>query len=192
MTGAYSRPEGGWLFFGERHRTGWYFPTGLSAPHYQIHLFTNQQVISALLMYPLVKKYFNFQIKLWDLRTVKCVKQYQGHHNEYAILPLHVNEEEGLLTAGGLTSSLLLVSAVIFLCLKAISQLQLLQTGQLLILQNSAELLLQMYCNQLLKLKCYGCTPTVIAPAYLSSALSTMFRKSHYPFHSVAQKQSRK
>ncbi|XP_035184173.1 DDB1- and CUL4-associated factor 4 isoform X3 [Oxyura jamaicensis] len=39
------------------------------------------------------------KIKLWDLRTAKCVKQYQGHHNEYAILPLHVNEEEGLLTA---------------------------------------------------------------------------------------------
>lgn len=31
------------------------------------------------------------------------MKQYRGHHNEYAILPLHVNEEEGLLTAGGLT-----------------------------------------------------------------------------------------
>ncbi|KAJ7403205.1 DDB1- and CUL4-associated factor 4 isoform X2 [Pitangus sulphuratus] len=41
------------------------------------------------------------KIKLWDLRTTKCVKQYQGHHNEYAILPLHVNEEEGLLTAVG-------------------------------------------------------------------------------------------
>ncbi|NXK72915.1 DCAF4 factor, partial [Amazona guildingii] len=41
------------------------------------------------------------KIKLWDLRTTKCVKQYKGHHNEYAILPLHVNEEEGLLTAVG-------------------------------------------------------------------------------------------
>uniref|UniRef100_A0A8B9PWG2 DDB1- and CUL4-associated factor 4 n=1 Tax=Apteryx owenii TaxID=8824 RepID=A0A8B9PWG2_APTOW len=41
------------------------------------------------------------KIKLWDLRTAKCVKQYKGHHNEYAILPLHVNEEEGLLTAVG-------------------------------------------------------------------------------------------
>lgn len=49
--------------------------------------------------------YFNLQIKLWDLRTAKCVKQYKGHHNEYAILPLHVNEEEGLLTAGVLTFS---------------------------------------------------------------------------------------
>lgn len=48
--------------------------------------------------------YFNLQIKLWDLRTAKCVKHYKGHHNEYAILPLHVNEEEGLLTAGRLTS----------------------------------------------------------------------------------------
>lgn len=47
--------------------------------------------------------YFNLQIKLWDLRTAKCVKHYKGHHNEYAILPLHVNEEEGLLTAGRLT-----------------------------------------------------------------------------------------
>ncbi|OPJ83021.1 DDB1- and CUL4-associated factor 4 [Patagioenas fasciata monilis] len=41
------------------------------------------------------------KIKLWDLRTAKCVKQYKGHHNEYAVLPLHVNEEEGLLTAVG-------------------------------------------------------------------------------------------
>lgn len=31
------------------------------------------------------------------------MKQYKGHHNEYALLPLHVNEEEGLLIAGGLT-----------------------------------------------------------------------------------------
>lgn len=30
------------------------------------------------------------------------MKQYRGHHNEYALLPLHVNEEEGLLIAGGL------------------------------------------------------------------------------------------
>uniref|UniRef100_A0A8C6ZQH5 DDB1 and CUL4 associated factor 4 n=1 Tax=Nothoprocta perdicaria TaxID=30464 RepID=A0A8C6ZQH5_NOTPE len=42
------------------------------------------------------------EIKLWDLRTTQCVKQYKGHHNEYAVLPLHVNEEEGLLTAGRL------------------------------------------------------------------------------------------
>ncbi|NXU77196.1 DCAF4 factor, partial [Oreotrochilus melanogaster] len=41
------------------------------------------------------------KIKLWDLRTAKCVKEYKGHHNEYALLPLHVNEEEGLLTAVG-------------------------------------------------------------------------------------------
>uniref|UniRef100_A0A8D0G4Q0 DDB1- and CUL4-associated factor 4 n=1 Tax=Sphenodon punctatus TaxID=8508 RepID=A0A8D0G4Q0_SPHPU len=41
------------------------------------------------------------KIKLWDLRAVKCVKHYEGHHNEYATLPLHVNEEEGLLTAVG-------------------------------------------------------------------------------------------
>uniref|UniRef100_A0A8C7EH11 DDB1 and CUL4 associated factor 4 n=1 Tax=Nothoprocta perdicaria TaxID=30464 RepID=A0A8C7EH11_NOTPE len=41
------------------------------------------------------------EIKLWDLRTTQCVKQYKGHHNEYAVLPLHVNEEEGLLTAVG-------------------------------------------------------------------------------------------
>ncbi|RMC00498.1 hypothetical protein DUI87_23110 [Hirundo rustica rustica] len=41
------------------------------------------------------------KIKLWDLRTAKCVKQYKGHHNEYALLPLHVNEEEGLLIAVG-------------------------------------------------------------------------------------------
>nr|XP_032604366.2 DDB1- and CUL4-associated factor 4 isoform X3 [Taeniopygia guttata] len=41
------------------------------------------------------------KIKLWDLRTAKSVKQYKGHHNEYALLPLHVNEEEGLLIAVG-------------------------------------------------------------------------------------------
>ncbi|XP_068018257.1 DDB1- and CUL4-associated factor 4 isoform X1 [Melanerpes formicivorus] len=41
------------------------------------------------------------QIKLWDLRTAKCVKQYRGHHNESTVLPVHVNEEEGLLTAVG-------------------------------------------------------------------------------------------
>nr|XP_034968847.1 DDB1- and CUL4-associated factor 4 [Zootoca vivipara]XP_034968857.1 DDB1- and CUL4-associated factor 4 [Zootoca vivipara] len=41
------------------------------------------------------------QIKLWDLRKLKCVKEYHGHHNEHSILPLHVNEEEGLLTAVG-------------------------------------------------------------------------------------------
>ncbi|XP_074091891.1 DDB1- and CUL4-associated factor 4 isoform X1 [Macrotis lagotis] len=41
------------------------------------------------------------KIKLWDLRTNKCVKQYEGHNNEYAYLPLHIHEEEGLLIAVG-------------------------------------------------------------------------------------------
>ncbi|XP_036167854.1 DDB1- and CUL4-associated factor 4 isoform X3 [Myotis myotis] len=41
------------------------------------------------------------KIKLWDLRTTKCVRQYEGHVNEYALLPLHVHEEEGLLVAVG-------------------------------------------------------------------------------------------
>ncbi|XP_030070179.1 DDB1- and CUL4-associated factor 4 isoform X2 [Microcaecilia unicolor] len=41
------------------------------------------------------------KIKLWDLRTRKCVKQYEGHNNQYAHLPLHVNEEAGLLLAVG-------------------------------------------------------------------------------------------
>ena len=40
------------------------------------------------------------QIKLWDLRATKCVRQYDGHVNEYAYLPLHVHEEEGILVAG--------------------------------------------------------------------------------------------
>lgn len=40
-------------------------------------------------------------IKLWDLRTTKCVKQYEGHVNEYALLPLHVHEEEGIMVAVG-------------------------------------------------------------------------------------------
>ncbi|XP_029454586.1 DDB1- and CUL4-associated factor 4 isoform X2 [Rhinatrema bivittatum] len=41
------------------------------------------------------------KIKLWDLRTMNCVIQYEGHNNQYAHLPLHVNEEEGLLLAVG-------------------------------------------------------------------------------------------
>lgn len=40
------------------------------------------------------------QIKLWDIRVKRSVKQYEGHHNEYAYLPIHVNEPEGLLLAG--------------------------------------------------------------------------------------------
>ncbi|XP_054304365.2 DDB1- and CUL4-associated factor 4 isoform X1 [Pongo pygmaeus] len=40
------------------------------------------------------------KVKLWDLRTTKCVRQYEGHVNEYAYLPLHVHEEEGILVAG--------------------------------------------------------------------------------------------
>ncbi|XP_060031477.1 DDB1- and CUL4-associated factor 4 isoform X2 [Erinaceus europaeus] len=40
-------------------------------------------------------------IKLWDLRTTKCLRQYEGHVNEYAILPLHVHEDEGLVVAVG-------------------------------------------------------------------------------------------
>ncbi|GAB5572995.1 DDB1- and CUL4-associated factor 4 isoform X1 [Prionailurus iriomotensis] len=38
-------------------------------------------------------------IKLWDLRTTKCIRQYEGHVNEYAYLPLHVHEEEGIVVA---------------------------------------------------------------------------------------------
>lgn len=41
------------------------------------------------------------KIKMWDLRTVKYVKQYEGNHNEYASLPLHVCEEKGLLLTVG-------------------------------------------------------------------------------------------
>uniref|UniRef100_A0A8D2IXU9 DDB1 and CUL4 associated factor 4 n=1 Tax=Varanus komodoensis TaxID=61221 RepID=A0A8D2IXU9_VARKO len=41
------------------------------------------------------------RIKLWDLRKLKCVKEYRGHHNEHTVLPLHISEEEGLLTAVG-------------------------------------------------------------------------------------------
>lgn len=50
------------------------------------------------------------QIKLWDVRVTKPVQEYKGHHNEHAYLPVHVNEREGLLLAGGRgsnTSSLL-------------------------------------------------------------------------------------
>uniref|UniRef100_A0A8C1FBU9 WD repeat domain 21 n=1 Tax=Cyprinus carpio carpio TaxID=630221 RepID=A0A8C1FBU9_CYPCA len=41
------------------------------------------------------------KIKLWDIRVKRSVKQYEGHHNEYAYLPIHVNEPEGLLLAVG-------------------------------------------------------------------------------------------
>uniref|UniRef100_A0A1A7WPP6 WD repeat domain 21 n=1 Tax=Iconisemion striatum TaxID=60296 RepID=A0A1A7WPP6_9TELE len=41
------------------------------------------------------------QIKLWDVRVTKPVREYKGHHNEHAYLPLHVNEPEGLLLAVG-------------------------------------------------------------------------------------------
>ncbi|XP_060243806.1 DDB1- and CUL4-associated factor 4 isoform X2 [Meriones unguiculatus] len=41
------------------------------------------------------------KIKLWDLRATKCVTQYEGHVNEYAYLPLHMHEEEGILVAVG-------------------------------------------------------------------------------------------
>ncbi|XP_075700488.1 DDB1- and CUL4-associated factor 4 isoform X2 [Rhinoderma darwinii] len=41
------------------------------------------------------------QIKLWDLRMVKYVQNYEGHNNSYAHLPVHVQEDEGLLLAVG-------------------------------------------------------------------------------------------
>uniref|UniRef100_A0A8C5V642 DDB1- and CUL4-associated factor 4 n=1 Tax=Microcebus murinus TaxID=30608 RepID=A0A8C5V642_MICMU len=41
------------------------------------------------------------KIKLWDLRAMKCIRQYEGHVNEYAYLPLHVHEEEGIVVAVG-------------------------------------------------------------------------------------------
>ncbi|MCI4389724.1 hypothetical protein PGIGA_G00101810 [Pangasianodon gigas] len=41
------------------------------------------------------------KIKLWDVRMRRAVKQYDGHHNEYAYLPLHLCEQEGLLLAVG-------------------------------------------------------------------------------------------
>ncbi|XP_076873691.1 WD repeat domain 21 isoform X2 [Brachyhypopomus gauderio] len=41
------------------------------------------------------------KIKLWDVRVRRTVRQYEGHHNEYAYLPLHLSEPEGLLLAVG-------------------------------------------------------------------------------------------
>ncbi|XP_063295847.1 DDB1- and CUL4-associated factor 4 [Pelobates fuscus] len=41
------------------------------------------------------------KIKLWDIRNVRPVKHYEGHNNSYALLPLHVKEDEGLLLAVG-------------------------------------------------------------------------------------------
>ena len=42
----------------------------------------------------------DIQLKLWDVRATKPVREYKGHHNEHAYLPIHVNEAEGLLLAG--------------------------------------------------------------------------------------------
>ncbi|XP_064003099.1 DDB1- and CUL4-associated factor 4 isoform X3 [Pogoniulus pusillus] len=69
-----------------------------------IRLFQDSAVTSVRLLeaeHYLVAADMAGQIKLWDLRTAKCVKQYRGHHNENTVLPVHVNEEEGLLTAVG-------------------------------------------------------------------------------------------
>ncbi|CAB1342574.1 unnamed protein product [Coregonus sp. 'balchen'] len=44
---------------------------------------------------------FALRIKLWDVRVTKPVQKYEGHHNEHAYLPLHINEPEGLLMAVG-------------------------------------------------------------------------------------------
>ncbi|XP_066532532.1 WD repeat domain 21 isoform X2 [Hoplias malabaricus] len=41
------------------------------------------------------------KIKLWDVRMKQSIMQYEGHHNEYAYLPLHLSEQEGLLLAVG-------------------------------------------------------------------------------------------
>uniref|UniRef100_A0A8C5PYY1 Uncharacterized protein n=1 Tax=Leptobrachium leishanense TaxID=445787 RepID=A0A8C5PYY1_9ANUR len=41
------------------------------------------------------------KIKLWDIRILSPVKHYEGHKNSYARLPVHVNEDEGLLIAVG-------------------------------------------------------------------------------------------
>uniref|UniRef100_K7FQW1 DDB1 and CUL4 associated factor 4 n=1 Tax=Pelodiscus sinensis TaxID=13735 RepID=K7FQW1_PELSI len=69
-----------------------------------VRLFHDSAVTSVHLLqaeYYLMAADMSGKIKLWDLRAMKCVKQYEGHHNEYATLPLHVNEEEGLVTAVG-------------------------------------------------------------------------------------------
>uniref|UniRef100_A0A7M4FK53 DDB1 and CUL4 associated factor 4 n=1 Tax=Crocodylus porosus TaxID=8502 RepID=A0A7M4FK53_CROPO len=69
-----------------------------------VRLFHDSAVTSVRLLqteYYLMAADMAGKIKLWDLRVAKCVKQYKGHHNEYATLPLHINEEEGLLTAVG-------------------------------------------------------------------------------------------
>lgn len=55
--------------------------------------------VSGSSKYPASNIYF-LQIKLWDMRMVKYLQQYEGHNNSYAYLPLHVIEEEGLLIAG--------------------------------------------------------------------------------------------
>nr|XP_033809139.1 DDB1- and CUL4-associated factor 4 [Geotrypetes seraphini] len=69
-----------------------------------VHFFHNSAVTSLKILqdenYMLASDMAG-KIKLWDLRTRKCVKQYEGHNNQYAHLPLHVNEEAGLLAAVG-------------------------------------------------------------------------------------------
>uniref|UniRef100_A0A2K5EGT3 DDB1- and CUL4-associated factor 4 n=1 Tax=Aotus nancymaae TaxID=37293 RepID=A0A2K5EGT3_AOTNA len=68
------------------------------------HLFHDSAVTSVRILQDeqcLMASDMAGKIKLWDLRTTKCIRQYEGHVNKYAYLPLHVHEEEGILMAVG-------------------------------------------------------------------------------------------
>ncbi|XP_034273591.1 DDB1- and CUL4-associated factor 4 isoform X1 [Pantherophis guttatus] len=75
---------------GQRWKAGQFFHDSAIT---SVNLLKNEQYLMAADMLG--------QIKLWDLRKLKCVKEYSGHKNEHTILPLHINEEEGLLSAVG-------------------------------------------------------------------------------------------
>ncbi|KAL0596303.1 DDB1- and CUL4-associated factor 4-like protein 1 [Plecturocebus cupreus] len=69
-----------------------------------IPLFHNSAVTSLQILQDeqcLMASDMTGKIKLWDLRATKFIREYEGHVNESAYLPLHMHEEEGILVAVG-------------------------------------------------------------------------------------------
>ncbi|KAM4013723.1 DDB1- and CUL4-associated factor 4 isoform 1-T3 [Anomaloglossus baeobatrachus] len=89
-------------------RSGEVFSLDLRIPHNDWRReisFTHRSSITCLRLLKdenyMVVSDMSGQIKLWDLRALKPVHNYEGHVNSYAYLPVHVKEEEGLLLAVG-------------------------------------------------------------------------------------------
>nr|XP_023402108.1 DDB1- and CUL4-associated factor 4 isoform X3 [Loxodonta africana] len=76
------------------------FSAGLSQQVLLTNVVTGHQQLFSTSSDVLTQQ-FAILIKLWDLRTSKCLRQFEGHVNEYAYLPLHVHEEEGIVIAVG-------------------------------------------------------------------------------------------